>query len=154
LGNYALIRIAEETEVARQPWHKFCLRKGSSPVRGDFLPRLGPLVRAGGLFSGSRELAVPVSRDLWERDGGQPPKASRTVRRRPCRPSPTDWRGFPDVRLPIPIAAFRAQGRLGQLSANCGPSTAVRHFRPPRQLAEGSVATRWGLPRLEVAQPF
>ena len=26
----------------------------------------------------------------------------------------------PNVRLPIPIAAFRAQGRLSQLSANCG----------------------------------
>jgi hypothetical protein len=28
--------------------------------------------------------------------------------------------GAPNVRLPIPIAAFRAQGRLGQLSATSG----------------------------------
>ena len=28
-----------------------------------------------------------------------------------------DWRGLPNVRLPIPIAAFRALGRLSQLSA-------------------------------------
>src|SRR6516165_7051382 len=39
-----------------------------------------------------------------------------------CSPSgAADWRGSPNVRLPIPIAAFRAQGRLGQLSAITGP---------------------------------
>ena len=44
------------------------------------------------------------------------------ARNRPC-PGPcgaADWRGWPNVRLPIPIAAFRAQGRLSQLSATSG----------------------------------
>jgi hypothetical protein len=36
----------------------------------------------------------------------------------PC--DAADWRGLPNVRLPIPIAALRAQGRLGQLSARSG----------------------------------
>ena len=31
---------------------------------------------------------------------------------------PPDWHGSPNVRLPIPIAAFKAQGRLKQLSAD------------------------------------
>ena len=31
-----------------------------------------------------------------------------------------DWRGWPNVRLPIPIAAFGPQGRFSQLSAMSG----------------------------------
>jgi hypothetical protein len=41
-----------------------------------------------------------------------------------CGPSgAANWRGLPNVCLPIPIAAVRAQGRLGQLSAMS------RHYR-------------------------
>src|SRR6516162_3100435 len=52
---------------------------------------------------------------------------------RPCRGPrhAADWRGWPNVRLPIPIAAFRAHGRLGQLSARSG--LYVEGQRPSRR---------------------
>ena len=42
--------------------------------------------------------------------------------RGPCRgPWARQTGRVANVRLPIPISAFRAHGRLSQLSANCGP---------------------------------
>jgi hypothetical protein len=38
----------------------------------------------------------------------------------------SDWRGLPNVRLLIPIAAFRPQGTLGQLSARSGLSCTAK----------------------------
>jgi hypothetical protein len=67
-----------------------------SRVRAAFHSRLGLLTRPSGLFreerKGRREAiaAAPVARQTGE---------------------------VPNVRLPIPIAAFRAQGRFSQLSA-------------------------------------
>ena len=42
-----------------------------------------------------------------------------------------NWQGLPNVRLPIPIAAFKAHGRLGQPSARS------------RLYVEGQKASRW-----------
>jgi len=57
-------------------------------------------------------------------------------------PSPA-WRGSPNVRLPIPIAAFRAQGRLSQLSA------INRHNQQLFDLLVGAQQNRWGYRKTE-----
>src|SRR5262249_47565619 len=56
--------------------------------------------------------------------GYRPPAPFGPCRRRAINPwallrplGAADWRGSLNVRLPIPIAAFRAQGGLSQLSA-------------------------------------
>jgi hypothetical protein len=49
-----------------------------------------------------------------------------------------DWRKTPNVRLPIPIAAFRAHGRLGQLSA------ISRHNQQLFNHLVGAQQNRWG----------
>ena len=64
---------------------------------------------------------------------------------RPIRPrallrpwGAADWRGSPNVRLPLPIPAFRAQGRLSQLSA------INRHNRQLFDLLVGAQQNRRG----------
>src|SRR6516162_387576 len=69
---------------------------------------------------------------------------------RPIRPrallrpwGAADWRGSPNVRLPLPIPAFRAQGRLSQLSA------INRHNRQLFDLLVGAQQDRWGYGKAE-----
>jgi hypothetical protein len=109
-------------------------RKRNVPAIRVFQPR----VQAASLAGTSRRLAVSA---LYGREGaiasalvgvtaGKATPASSPAcstigarTRNRALPQPL-WRGrlrgSPNVRLPIPIAGFRAQGRLGQLSARSG----------------------------------
>jgi hypothetical protein len=66
-------------------------------------------------------------------DGARTRDKARGPAAAPC--GATDWRGLANVCLPIPIAAFRAQGSLSQLSASSG--------RCARKKAVALDAARW-----------
>src|SRR6516164_10574238 len=67
------------------------------------------------------------------------PVATREAQGPCCGPrGGSDWPGSPNVRLPYPIAAFRAQGRLCHLSA------INRHNQQLFDDLVGAQPNRWG----------
>src|SRR5262249_43180524 len=58
-------------------------------------------------------------------------------------PRAAGWLGLPDVRLPIPIAGIRAQGRFSQLSA------INRHNQQLFDDLGGAQQNRWGYRKAE-----
>jgi hypothetical protein len=90
------------------------------------------IVAAGASDGATRIIeGLPDSADLSL--GGRSDHERKRTLPRPCRGPPARGRlrGSPNVRFPIPIAAFRAQGRLGQLSATSG--LYVEGQRPSRR---------------------
>src|SRR5262249_27569398 len=103
--------------------HYSILRSGAHACleKGDKLP-----FRPVGKDDLAIARATPPGTPPWPRPGYRPRRRSgpcdgtRTQATRPMALLRPLWRGrlaaWPNVRLPIPIAAFRAQGRFSQLS--------------------------------------